>query len=531
MRRILHRAARRCHLQIVSKRFSSTGRARSRRAGNSLSSMAYSVPMTSRVSRALLAAVLAAASLPARAEPPADATMYQPEAIRADLDALYRGLQDAHYDLFARRPRADYDRLYRETREKLVAPMTRLQLQTELQKFVAYGRVAHAHLEMPNAAYQAFRKAGGKVFPFSLRVIEGRFYIEKNHSGLAFFKPGAELVSLNGRPMGEWRARLSARISADTDYLADSLLEYWAPQLLWIELGEVAAFSLCLRGEERCATAPARTGEEIAAAKKETPPGLSVDFNQREARMLNPTLGYLRPAPFYNFEGGQEWDNAAFKRFIDSSFELLLKSGATRLLIDLRENPGGDNSFSDLMVAWFADKPFRFYSSFKLKASAATRKRMQERLTEYAGDHSNPGYRVSKQLMDAMAKVEDGAQVPLQIESTKPREGKRFTGKVYVLINRNSLSNTVAVAATIQDERFGTLIGEETSDLATSFGASEQFTLSRTGLLVTYPKSYFVRPSGDRSVRGVVPSRLIKTPVVETPDDPVLQAAIAIASE
>jgi hypothetical protein len=35
---------------------------------------------------------------------------------------------------------------------------------------------------------------------------------------------------------------------------------------------------------------------------------------------------------------------------------------ARRLIIDLRGNPGGDNLFSDVMVSWFATRPFRFAS-------------------------------------------------------------------------------------------------------------------------------------------------------------------------
>ena len=87
----------------------------------------------------------------------------------------------------------------------------------------------------------------------------------------------------------------------------------------------------------------------------------------------------------------------------------------------------------------------------------------------------------------------------------------------------------MAVAATVQDYRFGTIIGEETSDLATTYGAMETFTLKRTGIPVGFPKAYIIRPSGSLEARGVVPDESIETPVVEGPDDPVLQRAREIA--
>ena len=41
-----------------------------------------------------------------------------PRAVQADLDALHRGLEQAHYDLYAHRTRAEYDQLYKVLSER-----------------------------------------------------------------------------------------------------------------------------------------------------------------------------------------------------------------------------------------------------------------------------------------------------------------------------------------------------------------------------------------------------------------------------
>ena len=87
------------------------------------------------------------------------------------------------------------------------------------------------------------------------------------------------------------------------------------------------------------------------------------------------------------------------------------------------------------------------------------------------------------------------------------------------------------MAAILQDYRFGTILGEETSDLATTYGAMESFTLPRTKIEVAYPKALILRPSGDPVARGVVPDLAIPRPIFEPPDDPVLRRAIEIARE
>jgi C-terminal processing protease CtpA/Prc len=86
------------------------------------------------------------------------------------------------------------------------------------------------------------------------------------------------------------------------------------------------------------------------------------------------------------------------------------------------------------------------------------------------------------------------------------------------------------VAALAQDAKFATILGEETSDLATTYGAMEQFTLPRTSIEVGFPKAHIVRPSGDTAARGVVPDIAIPTPLLESKDDPVLRRAVAIAA-
>jgi len=99
---------------------------------------------------------------------------------------------------------------------------------------------------------------------------------------------------------------------------------------------------------------------------------------------------------------------------------------------------------------------------------------------------------------------------------------------VIMLINRHSYSNTANVAALAQDLRIAKIAGEETSDLATTLGAMEQFSLSRTGITVGYPKAQIVRLSGDLRARGVQPDAVIATPIIPGQSDVVLEQALLL---
>ena len=83
--------------------------------------------------------------------PEAPATL-PPKAVRDDFDALYAGLKASHYDLYARRSRADYEALFNRMRSEFEAPLPALEVWSRFQRFVAYGNVAHARIDPPAAA-------------------------------------------------------------------------------------------------------------------------------------------------------------------------------------------------------------------------------------------------------------------------------------------------------------------------------------------------------------------------------------------
>jgi C-terminal processing protease CtpA/Prc len=179
------------------------------------------------------------------------------------------------------------------------------------------------------------------------------------------------------------------------------------------------------------------------------------------------------------------------------------------------------------MIAWFADKPFRFFSQFKVRVSPESTKANADRLQNDA-EAAGP---VSRQYAELYAKAKPGDVVDFEMPLAQPHQDERFRGKVFLLIDRQSYSNAVAVAALVQDYKFGTILGEETSDMATTYGAMEKFTLPKTGITVGYPKARIVRPNGDLRARGVTPDIPIPIPAVETPADEVLQRAVSIARE
>ncbi len=463
------------------------------------------------------------APLPETAFAP-DEQSLTPDQLKADLTNLYEGLQSAHYDLYARQSKDAYDALYDELMLALDAPLRPSEALIIFQRFAAFGNIAHARVEGSSAIWQRYREAGGKALPIYPRIRGERVFVAESYApGVA---PGDEIVAINGDEMSAWLTRLYRNTSADSDYLHGTLLELTFPLDLWIETGSIDNIGLTVKdtsGDTRVVTVDMIDRETLdARTSEQTTSSFEFDGYARRAEILEGGIAYLQPGVFYGIETPENpWDPTAFWAFIDESFESFLEADAKALIIDMRQNPGGDNSFSDRMIAWFADEPFRFSSRFLVRSSAQSEASNQARID--LNPASVDG--VSGQFAKSYAETPYGETFDFDIPFSRPRDGAQFEGQVYAIVDRYSYSNTASVAALLQDYGFATVLGEETSDLPTSYGAMETFTLPETGLVVGYPKAYLIRPSGDETPRGVVPDVLIEAPVFSA-SDVMLEAVI-----
>jgi len=454
----------------------------------------------------------------AEAKPP----VFTPEQIRADFDFLYEGLQSANVDLFASTPRSEFETRYQDYRSGFDAPMSRFDVEMAFQRFVALARQSHARIESDYSGYFAYRATGGAGFPLSIAVEDDQLIVTANHSGASGIRPGDRISAIDDEPVSDLLPRLAAHISAETPEFAYVLLERYMPLVIWLELGATEAYSVSVvhadgsRGVFRISSA---SDDEQDAGGKHEP----FSLEGREARMLSSTVAYLRPGPFHNTDpAANPYDAASFVEFVDGAFKRFMDNRASQLILDLRDNPGGDNSFSDPVIAWFADRPFRFSSEFKVRVSPQSTAANQARLDANPENSES----VSQLYAELYADSENGRTVLFPIPEVVPRAAPRFDGDVYVLVNRYTFSNAVTAAALIQDYGFGVVMGEQTVDMATTHGAMEQFRLPNTGIVVSYPKALIVRPNGNESVHPLSPDIELPAPRIRGASDVMLEAAL-----
>ncbi|MEL1250224.1 S41 family peptidase [Aurantiacibacter gilvus] len=484
--------------------------------------------MQNRFIRNLFASFcLLSASAVAAQEPPLCDTCYTEEEAREDLTTLYDRLQREHVDLFARRSEAEYAAHVQTLLERIDGPVERADFHLMLHAVMAFGNVGHAKTEAAMADVFAHVGAGGTIIPLSITYRDDVMLTDNWVGEGDALPPGSQITALGGLSVPEFEDRAKQIISADSARLLRSQIELGLQAWLYLVFGPVDSLQVDYvtpDGRSGVQQVEATGLNEMYAMQAERAlPRPDRRPSARIHRDLGHGIYYLQPGHFFASEAERGEDGEAyaiepFRAFVEEAFASLAASGASDLVIDLRDNSGGDASFSDLIIARLVNEPYRYASHYEVRAGANTKAAW----ADWEGDPESMAGRIAA----ALALAEEGERVVIDLPETQPILENAFRGRVWVLVNQHSYSNAAVVAALMQDLDIATIMGEETSDVPTTYGAVESFTLPHSGASIVYPKAYMVRPSGDRSTRGVVPDFVIAPNGIGSAEDVMLETAL-----
>ncbi|TXF91528.1 hypothetical protein FUA23_02190 [Neolewinella aurantiaca] len=338
-------------------------------------------------------------------------------------------------------------------------------------------------------------------FPLYLIQIETGEYVL--HSGISTatdsLSPGTVVTALNGENIKTVIGQI-APFSGINDDKNDEALLYKvarAPMFLYqTYYGIQDSIIITIRNE---------TGPENRTVfpkmvpytdpkKSKTPIAKTLDFKFSE----DGETGILKIKKFssYKFTDGN------YYRFIRQVFDTLKTTGTDQLIIDIRDNGGGNSGRINHLYQFLTDKKFYFTA--------------EARMTGPARAQANDDAKTIRRLEAGAVSRRDRR---LQRRLTKPlkpvKKKLRYDGKVVVLINPVSFSASGIFARMVQGSGRGKLVGDVSgASAAIMYGASKQgdpiligpsddfeLKVNTIGLIPQYPASgnitpdYIVKPT------------------------------------
>ncbi len=419
--------------------------------------------------------------------------------ILEDLDYLYKSLEDAHYNLYAYTSKEEFSENYQQIKNLIKSDSVSILEATGIfQKVISAANNGHTEIDFPIGSYRTYAYDGGTLFPLEIAFENDKSFIRKNFSNHQDIPIGSEIVSINGVLMATILAKIYPHISAERTYFKNTKIEMYSfPRLYWQVFGRQEKFEIEIKYQN--------------TIKKITLKAINLieDYEEKRTDILNSSsylkfigaIAYINPGPFSG-------DETKYQQCIDAAFVKIKEEKSKKLIIDLRNNSGGDNSFSDYLVSYIADQPFQWNSRLSIKTS----KYLKENTRKY--DDTTDTY--FKNILSH----KNGDIYDVHLDNYLPKDAsKRFSGKVYILVNRHSYSMSAVAAGQIQDYKFGTIVGEETGDYPTLYAAQFQYALPNTGIVVKVAKGQIVRVNGSENQEGVIPDIYIKDHLLDEEDE------------
>jgi hypothetical protein len=394
-----------------------------------------------------------------------------------DILALYTGVLERHPDLTSYADLNTLQMAIDDLNKQVIEPMNRQEFYRIVGQLSYLFNDGHTFLIWPYQEYSQLKEQGSKPFPFVIEKNEEGVFIKQSYfSDDQILLAGIQLVSINGHKIEDVFAHAQHFVGGETLYLREQLVADRFSQMLWSVYGYINNFELVIqiKGEQQSLIINPNQTWKLKQSSKIKP---NQAFYYKEIRK---GVGYLYVSHF-------DVDNNWFEEFLDKTFEKIHSQNIETLIIDIRDNSGGNTDAPSYLASYIAHKPFRMVSQVKERLNSENRG-----LFNYKG---NVGDILVEQWDDYI----------------EPKNSNNlFEGNVFLLISPISYSSAIVFATALKDNNMAVLVGQPTGGFANQTAQGNLFNLPNSELRAYVTTRLLLRPSGDESVVGVQPDVVTK---------------------
>lgn len=396
--------------------------------------------------------------------------------LQEDLQTLKDSLIAFHPGLYRYANRASLNQLFDSTISAQMRSRDTIDFYATVRYLISAIKDGHTKAILPKTQVLTLKEEV-KMFPLALYFSSKKAYLTCNALGLP---AGTEVLAINNTSIVSILEKLFDYIRSDGDIVTK---KYWDinfgdspfPFLYYWVYGEQLEFDIHYRLPSKS------TGHKIVSpapySQAACIPAPILDSPSVQSTFINKDLALLKINGFVNQYAG---DN--FEENLQTFFSAVKEKGVEKIILDLRDNGGGQDVFGALLYAYLTTSPFAYYRSLNSTHKLFT-----------VADYPN-----------------------LAVQQPK---ANAFTGRLYILINGQSFSTTTEFCAIAKSNNRATFIGMETGGgyYGNTSGPSKELTLPNSKIIVRIPLyQYFmeVKPA-IYSNRGIFPDYEVEQKIAE----------------
>jgi C-terminal processing protease CtpA/Prc len=221
-----------------------------------------------------------------------------------------------------------------------------------------------------------------------------------------------------------------------------------------------------------------------------------------------PTINTEKPIPDYSLILKKELktaiidfryfnDEAKFKVFIDSTFDVIKKDKIENIIIDIRENGGGNSLVGDQLFKYISKEKFTQFGKTIIKYSQLQKDFYKVNCEDDSTNCETYNY---------LKKQENGKTEVIENENLISPNTNQFNGKIFLLTSLKTFSSASTFAQCFKNYKMGTIVGEETGGWIVAYGDKITTTLPVTNLTITISqKKFYTVGATDKDFHGIIP--------------------------
>ncbi len=460
-------------------------------------------------------------------------TVLTAEDLISDLETLQYWIHEAHGDPYRYTSKEEIDQQFTASIQRIQENdgLILEEFFQETMKIMALLKDGHSQAFMPN-----LDQITGKVFfPVLIRFIDYKPMVLFDLSG-SDIPVGSELISINSESAENMFAEFFNYVHGDGSIKLSRYRKmesnFYLTRLMTVFGKSSETYQIIVKtkeGEEKMFKVNALTQSQarssISAYSSSRPKpslfNLSMSSDVELAAVLK--IGSFNTHHFQD-------DYQKYTNQVDAYFYEINSAGIENLILDLRDNTGGEDSYEAYLLRYLMSEPFKMYGQLTF------RKDDYKFLPD--GKHwdiPEAGFKANNQgSFDATEALWDAGESTLGIQ--QPLQN-RYQGRLIVLINAHTFSAASGMASFLHHTERAIFVGEETggSYIGSVAGYNPTFDLPNTLININLPLMNVRRPFFNEAWtdRGVLPDIRVEPEIQDiiSGNDVVLEAALDYINE